>query len=247
VQPRAIRPHPRHSQRRLGPSVSETSAVGQKVELRRRDWSSSLTNARQRQNISTIFEAQSPNSIFPMSGNERLPLATKLLLGARCALVLSPWLVHLFAADIVLSAVLPLSTLLPDFCYNLSSHIAESVWRGIQYIFVRVNHANIVVSGAEKLPPNESAIVISNHVEWTDFYMIQELAIRSNMLGRCRWFAKQQLKWVPFLGWGLWAMGMPLVSRKWTNDQQEMNRVFRGPLERRWPICESIWHAIRFL
>ena len=67
---------------------------------------------------------------------------------------------------------------------------------------------------------------------------IQELAIRSGMLGRCRWFAKQQLKWVPFLGWGLWAMGMPLVSRKWMTDQKEMSRVFRGPLERRWPLCE---------
>ncbi|KAI7296967.1 hypothetical protein KC352_g39 [Hortaea werneckii] len=31
-------------------------------------------------------------------------------------------------------------------------------------------------------------------------------------------------------------MGMPLVSRRWTQDQREMDRVFDGVLQRRWPI-----------
>ena len=57
------------------------------------------------------------------------------------------------------------------------------------------------------------------------------------MLGSCRWFAKQQLKWVPFLGWGLWAMGMPLVSREWTKDKKEMDRVFQGVKQNGSPIC----------
>lgn len=69
--------------------------------------------------------------------------------------------------------------------------------------------------------------------------MIQALAIKSGMLGRCRWFAKQQLKWVPFLGWGLWAMGMPLVSRNWVRDREELDRVFGGIRDDRWPICRS--------
>lgn len=122
-------------------------------------------------------------------------------MGARCALFVVPWIVHLFIADLVLSILLPASIFFPNLCYDLCSGIAESVWRGIQLIFERINRAEIIVSGAEDLPYRESAIIISNHVEWTDFYMIQALAIRSGMLGRCRWFAKQQLKWVPFLGW----------------------------------------------
>ena len=172
-----------------------------------------------------------------MSGERSYPIRT-LVLGARCALYIVPWLAHLLVADIALSALLPVSVFFPDLCYNASSHIAASVWRGIQLIFTRVNRASITVSGIEKLPSNESAIVVSNHVQWTDFYLIQELAIRAGMLGRCRWFAKKELKWVPFLGWGLWAMNMPLVSRKWTSDQREIDRVFRGVLERKWPICE---------
>ncbi|EMC93525.1 hypothetical protein BAUCODRAFT_75703 [Baudoinia panamericana UAMH 10762] len=147
-----------------------------------------------------------------------------------------PWLLHLLVADIILSALLPISAFLPDLCYDISSAIAESVWAGIQRIFTVSNHAQIVVSGVDKLPKGESAIVIANHVEWTDFYMIQELAQRAGMLNRCRWFAKQQLKWVPFLGWGLWAMGMPLISRNWTEDQKEMDRVFSGVVQKHWPI-----------
>ena len=165
---------------------------------------------------------------------------SKLFLAARCAVYLIPWLAHLFVADLALSALLPISVLFPNASYNISSRIAETVWRGIQRIFTRVNRANIVVSGVDKLPQNESAIVVANHVQWTDFYMIQELAIRSGMLGRCRWFAKKNLKWVPFLGWGLWAMNMPLVSRKWTSDKAEIDRVFLGVIERRWPICKSL-------
>ena len=149
-----------------------------------------------------------------------------------------PWVTQLFVADILLSALLPVSVLFPNLCYGASSRIAELVWRGIQTIFTRVNGASITVSGVEKLPKAESAIVVSNHVEWTDFYMIQELAIRAGMLGRCRWFAKQQLRWVPFLGWGLWAMSMPLVSRNWMHDQREMDRVFYGVLQRKWPMCK---------
>ncbi len=164
-------------------------------------------------------------------------IAWKLFLIGRCSTFLLPWLLHLCLADTALSALLPISPLFPDLCYKLSSGIAASVWHGVQLIFARANRAKIIVSGAEDLPPNESAIVVSNHVEWTDFYLIQELAIKAGMLGRCRYFAKQQLKWVPLLGWGLWAMGMPLVSRKWMTDQREMDRVFHGVLQRKWPMC----------
>ena len=158
-----------------------------------------------------------------------------LYVSFRGALILLPWTFHLFASDILLSVLLLPSFVFPKSCYDIASSIAASVWRGIQIIFEKFNKAKITVSG-DPLPKNESAVVIANHVSWTDFYLIQHLAIRSGMLSRCRYFAKQQLKWVPFLGWGLWAMGMPLISRKWDKDQRELDRVFRGPMSG-WPIC----------
>lgn len=155
----------------------------------------------------------------------------------RGTLLTAPWLLHLLLADLLLSALLPVSTILPTFTYNACSYIAYTVWLAIQRIFTSVNGAHINVSG-DPLPPGESAIVIANHVSWTDFYMIQALAIQSGMLGRCRWFAKQQLKWVPFLGWGLYAMGMPLVSRNWVRDRKELDSIFGKIRKNQWPICE---------
>ena len=149
--------------------------------------------------------------------------------------ILTPWILHLLATDILLSALLPLSYFFPTLVYNASSTLASLVWAGIQTIFTTLNHAPITTSGT-RLPDHESAIVISNHISWTDFYLIQHLAQQSYMLSRCRWFAKAQLRHVPFLGWGLWAMGMPLITRNWTHDTAEMTRVFAGPSTHRWPI-----------
>ncbi|KAL7909792.1 hypothetical protein GGI35DRAFT_399027 [Trichoderma velutinum] len=164
----------------------------------------------------------------------------------RGILLTAPWFLYLFLADVALSLLLPLKPLAPELVYDLSSRLAGSVWSWIQFIFQRVNGAKIVCSG-DDLPPGESAIVVANHQAWSDFYMIQALAIRSGMLGRCRYFAKRQLRLVPFLGWGLWAMGMPMVSRSWLKDKSGLDRAFAGLVSRRLPIWFiSFSEATRF-
>ncbi|KAI0482315.1 1-acyl-sn-glycerol-3-phosphate acyltransferase [Xylariaceae sp. FL0804] len=153
---------------------------------------------------------------------------------ARGIALVAPWVLYLGAADLGLSLLLPLKLFAPNLAYRLSSWIAGSVWRWVQNIFQHCNGAEIRFYG-DSLPRKESAIVVSNHVSWTDFYMIQALALRAGMLGHCRWFAKIQLRVVPFLGWGLWAMGMPMVSRNWMHDSRELERVFSGIVDGKWP------------
>ena len=85
----------------------------------------------------------------------------------------------------------------------------------IQWFFTSVNGAHITISG-DPLVPDESAVVLCNHVGWSDFYMIQACAIKAGMLGGTRYFAKAQLKKVPLLGWGMIAAGMPMVTRNCT-------------------------------
>ncbi|KAI8690632.1 PlsC domain-containing protein [Fusarium sp. Ph1] len=145
-----------------------------------------------------------------------------------------PWVLYLFLADTVLSLLLPLKLFSPRFVYDASSQVARSVWACIQLIFTRANGAHISISG-DALPRGESAIVVSNHVAWSDFYLIQALAMKAGMLGRCRYFAKAQLRFVPFLGWGLWAMGMPLVSRNWLRDKSELDHVFSNMVQKAFP------------
>ncbi|PFH63316.1 hypothetical protein XA68_13773 [Ophiocordyceps unilateralis] len=170
----------------------------------------------------------------------------KIVTHLRGVAVTSPWLLHLLLADIVLSLLLPLRPLAPRIVYNVSSRIAESVWGWIQTIFERINGAHIVCSG-DALPLGESAIIVVNHVAWADFYMIQALARRAAMLGRCRYFVKRQLRMVPFLGWGLWAIGMPMVSRNWIKDEEELAHVFSGIVNCGFPTwLISFSEATRF-
>lgn len=136
----------------------------------------------------------------------------KLFHHLRGIALVTPWAFALLVQDLLLSLLLLLRPLSPLLAYRLASPIAWSCWAWIQLIFVKVNKAKVVISG-DKIPEGESAVVIANHVGWSDFYMIQALALKAKMLGYCRYFAKAQLKKVPLLGWGLMAMGMPLVTR----------------------------------
>jgi 1-acyl-sn-glycerol-3-phosphate acyltransferase len=154
----------------------------------------------------------------------------------RGIVIIIPWALELILMDLTISALLPVSYFFPTWVYNASSFVAFTCWKWIQVIFEVFNGAKITMSG-DVLPEGESAIVISNHVSWTDFYMIQALAVRAGMLGRCRWMAKIQLRWVPLLGWGIWAMGMPMVSRNWMKDKKELDRVFAGIVVKKWPTC----------
>ncbi|KAL7794530.1 hypothetical protein V8C37DRAFT_375901 [Trichoderma ceciliae] len=74
----------------------------------------------------------------------------------------APWLVYL---------LLPFRALAPKLIYKLSSRLSGSVWTWIQCIFEHINGAEIVCSG-DDLPVGESAIVVSNHLAWSDLYMI---------------------------------------------------------------------------
>jgi len=38
--------------------------------------------------------------------------------------------------------------------------------------------------------------------------------------------AKSASKWVPLLGWGFVAIGMPLVTRNWVKDEVEFKALF---------------------
>lgn len=156
----------------------------------------------------------------------------------RALLFLIPWLLHLVLANILLSITLPFSWPFPAQIYAVNSQIAYTVWVHIQLYFERFRGAKITLSG-DDLPRLENAIVIANHVSWTDFYLIQALAVKAGMLGSSRYFAKASLRWVPFLGWGMIALGMPMVSRNWANDRREFEALFEGIKTAALPICKQ--------
>ncbi|KAK0660091.1 hypothetical protein QBC41DRAFT_351033 [Cercophora samala] len=122
--------------------------------------------------------------------------------------LVTPFLLSTGLANLTLF-FLPFAKLLlsPALIHTLSSLIAGTlVYRFIQHIFTTINGAEITFSG-DTPRPNESAIVISNHVGWSDFYLVQAAADKANMGGH---------------------------TRNWTRDKGELERVFRGVREGGW-------------
>ncbi|CAG8644125.1 8155_t:CDS:2 [Funneliformis caledonium] len=137
----------------------------------------------------------------------------------------------LFSFAISINIVQICSMLLIPFSrklvWKINSRGAQSMWWVMQYIFEKRHKGSITFSG-DKIPSDESAIVISNHKSFTDFYMLHSLAIRRNMLPHVKYFAKDSLKYIPFFGFGMWLMGMIFIKRNWTQDEGQLKKIFRA-------------------
>jgi hypothetical protein len=101
----------------------------------------------------------------------------------------------------------------------------ETFWNYMQRHWERTLHAEecLIISG-DDVPVGESAVVISvcplthirnrilivqNHLAYSDYYLVQALASRKGMLGRCRYFVKKEIVKLPFFGWAFWVRSLP--------------------------------------
>lgn len=67
------------------------------------------------------------------------------------------------------------------------------------------------IRGADSLRRHEWYLVISNHQSWVDILVLQ--AVFNRRIPFLKFFIKQQLIWVPFLGLAWWALDMPFMKR----------------------------------
>lgn len=65
--------------------------------------------------------------------------------------------------------------------------------------------------GAENLARREWYLMIANHRSWVDILVLQ--AAFNRRIPFLKFFIKDQLKWVPFLGLAWWALDMPFMKR----------------------------------
>ena len=65
--------------------------------------------------------------------------------------------------------------------------------------------------GLERLSTREWYLVVSNHQSWVDILVLQ--AVFNRRIPFLKFFLKQQLIWVPFLGLAWWALDFPFMRR----------------------------------
>ncbi|MDP1603289.1 MAG: acyltransferase [Legionella sp.] len=67
------------------------------------------------------------------------------------------------------------------------------------------------VQGVDSLNPKAWHLLVANHQSWLDIVILQRLFNRK--IPMLKFFIKDQLKWVPLLGFAWWAMGSPFMKR----------------------------------
>lgn len=67
------------------------------------------------------------------------------------------------------------------------------------------------VQGIDGLEPRSWYLVNSNHQSWVDIFVLQHLLNRKIPL--LKFFLKQELIWVPFMGLAWWALDFPFMRR----------------------------------
>ncbi|NLS14350.1 acyltransferase [Vibrio sp. SM6] len=73
------------------------------------------------------------------------------------------------------------------------------------------NRAQWQIQGAENLNAQGWHLLISNHLSWTDIVVL--LCVFKDAIPIPKFFLKQQLLYVPFIGMACWALDMPFMRR----------------------------------
>ncbi|MEZ4567580.1 MAG: acetyltransferase [Desulfobacterales bacterium] len=67
------------------------------------------------------------------------------------------------------------------------------------------------VRGHENLKKDDSYLVLSNHQTWNDILVLEKIFI--NRIPFLKFFIKQELIWIPVLGFSWWALDYPFMKR----------------------------------
>lgn len=103
-------------------------------------------------------------------------------------------------------------------------------------LWLGCNDIKVNISG--EVNANSWYLLISNHISWLDIAVLSSL----NALPAPKFFLKDELKYVPFIGTGAWAMGMPFMKRV-TKAQLAKNPNLKGlDVERTKRSCRNFRH-----
>jgi len=128
--------------------------------------------------------------------------------------------------------------LLPLSIVNSLLHIAYRGWCNGNRFGLWLGCPNIVVDISGDLNSKSWYLLICNHTSWLDITVLSSL----HALPAPKFFLKDELKYVPFIGTGAWAMGMPFMKRV-SRAQLAKNPKLKGlDVERTKHSCRNFRH-----
>ena len=140
---------------------------------------------------------------------------------------------------IIINGMQMLSLVVRPFSYphfrKFNAFLAKTYWSMCVYCAETVQGIEIIFTG-DTVPRNENAIVIANHQGLTDVVFLLALGLRNGRLQDFKWFAKDILRYVPGIGWGLGFLDSIFLKRDWMKDQTSIEETFRNLKENKIPV-----------
>jgi 1-acyl-sn-glycerol-3-phosphate acyltransferase len=128
-----------------------------------------------------------------------------------------------------------------EACDRMLVGIARN-WIGGNNLILRLTQdVRWDVEGIDGLPRREWYLVICNHQSWVDILVLQ--AVFNRRIPFLKFFLKQELIWVPVLGFAWWALDFPFMQRH-SRKHLERHPEARGQdLEATRRACERFRRA----
>ncbi|WP_440056175.1 acetyltransferase [Pseudoalteromonas sp. T1lg65] len=125
--------------------------------------------------------------------------------------------------------------LLPLRFISTTLHFFYGMWCKGNHIGLRIGCDHFQVRLPKQLQSQGWYLLISNHLSWLDIVVLSAL----ELLPAPKFFLKDELKYVPFIGTGAWAMGMPFMKRA-SKQQIAKNPKLKGmDVERTKQSCKN--------
>lgn len=120
--------------------------------------------------------------------------------------------------------------------FRRANRFIADTWWGFCVVLARLANKTDVRFYGDDVPQEENAVVMLNHQEMADIPVLFVLARMKKRLGDLKWFAKDILKHVPGIGWGMRFLDCPFVKRNWTEDKDYINNLFKKFKDNEIPI-----------
>lgn len=120
----------------------------------------------------------------------------------------------LCSLPIVLAGVIKLLVPVPTIWRRISTFADSMMWCWCQSLtlLLRINLGiQWDVDGLKGLGKKNWYLLICNHASWSDIVVL--CVIFRNHIPMNKYFLKQQLAWIPFVGLACWALDMPFMKR----------------------------------
>ncbi|GAM28970.1 hypothetical protein SAMD00019534_121460 [Acytostelium subglobosum LB1] len=151
----------------------------------------------------------------------------------RYALFFSTYLLFIFSAialsDVIMTVSIPLLLLSRNLFRKITNKISNTGWPLFTLAFEVLGRNKLIFTGDDLLAAQKTdrnALVVLNHTYHCDWLLSFSLGERLGRIGNIKIAMKDVIKYIPFVGVGIWAMGFIFLSRRWQDDQKKINKAF---------------------